>query len=153
MSLQDYSFGVEKASDIMWESYPLYKGHHDELNGADKPFKVDVPKYLQLESMNALVVFTIRDEKNKLVGHSYFILMRNHNYLDDIVADNTLFYIKPNHRKGWLASKFIKYCDDYLFNGGMTEIRMHTKTRNPFNALLKRAKYEEEEVVFKRTKD
>lgn len=153
MSLDDYSFGVEKLNDVVWESYPLYKGHHDELNGVDKPFKVDLPKYLQLESMTALVVFTIRNQYNQLVGHSYFILSRNHNHLDDIIADNTLFYITPSHRKGWLASKFIKYCDDYLFNGGMTEVRMHTKTRSPFNALLKRAKYTEEEVVYKKIKD
>lgn len=153
MSIDDYSFGIEKLNDVVFESYGLYKAHHDELNGPEKRFTVDLAKYLQLESMQALMVFTIRDKLNRLVGHSYFILMRNHNHLDDIIADNTIFYIKPNHRKGWLASKFIKYCDNVLFNGGMTEVRMHTKTRSPFNVLLERAKYKQEEVVYKKIKE
>lgn len=153
MTLDDYSFSIEKLEDVLFESYTLYKEHHDELNGKDKQFKVDLPKYFQLESMGALMVFTIRDKDNVLVGHSYFILMRNHNHLLDIVADNTIFYITPEHRKGWLASKFIKYCDKLLFNGGMTEVRMHTKTRSPFNILLERAKYKQEEVVYKKVKE
>lgn len=153
MNLEDYSFSVEKLEDVLFESYSLYKEHHDELNGKDKPFKVDLPKYFQLESMGALMVFTIRNKENRLVGHSYFILMRNHNHLPDLIADNTIFYITPKHRKGWLASKFIKYCDKVLFNGGMTEVRMHTKTRSPFNILLERAKYSQEEIVYKKTKE
>lgn len=153
MNLDDYSFSVEKLNDVLFESYPLYKEHHNELNGPEKRFTVDLPKYMQLDSMQALMIFTIRDKDNVLVGHSYFILMRNHNHLDDIIADNTIFYITLEHRKGWLASKFIKYCDKILFNGGMTEIRMHTKTRSPFNVLLERSKYTQEEVVYKKIKE
>ena len=148
MSLDDYRFNVEKASDIMWESAPLFKEHHLELVSEKVDFKPDVPKYLKIEELNALAVFTIRDADNNLIGYSYFMLNRHHHRTQVIVAENTLFFITKEHRKGWLASKFIKYCESLLFDNGVDQIQMRTKVRASFGVLLKRLKYSEEEVVY-----
>lgn len=153
MSLDDYSFGIEKFSNILWESHKLYKEHHDELFGENVTFNPDVPRYYQFESLDCLAVFTIRDKYNRLVGYSYFILMKNHNNLADVIADNTLFFVTKSHRKGWLASKFIKFCENKLFKNGFTEVRMHSKSRTPFDILLQRSKYQQEEVVYVKKKE
>ena len=148
MSLDDYSFSVEKASEIMWESYPLYEEHHKELVSENVDFKPDVPKYLKIEELGALFVFTVRDKSRALVGYSYFMLNRHHHRTQVIVAENTLFFITKEHRKGWLASKFINYCESILFANGVDQIQMRTKVRASFGVLLKRLKYNEEEVVY-----
>ena len=112
MSLDDYSFGIEKFSNILWESHKLYKEHHDELFGENVPFNPDVPRYYQFESLDCLAVFTIRDKYNRLVGYSYFILMKNHNNLADVIADNTLFFITNEISKLRITRKII--CTVYI---------------------------------------
>ena len=147
MSTDDIKFNVEKLKDILEESYFLYQEHHNELVGEHIDFIPDVQKYLALEKNDKLHVFTVRDS-GKLIGYSYFMTAPHHHRTQVIVAENTLFFITKDHRKGWLASNFIKYCENLLFEYGISQIQMRTKVRASFGVLLKRNKYTEEEVVY-----
>ena len=153
MSADDLKFNVETLRATFDESQELYQEHHNELVGENIDFVPDVKKYQTLEDAGLLAVFTIRDKDNMLVGYSYFMLARHHHRMQVIVAENTLFFITKHHRKGWLASKFIKYCEDLLFQNGITQIHMRTKVRASFGVLLKRCKYKEEEIVYIKKKE
>lgn len=153
MSVDDYKFNVEKLANILDESYFLYEEHHNELVGEHVKFNPDVQKYLNVEKNSNLYVFTIRDSNKKLVGYSYFMCSPHHHRTQVIVAENTLFFITHDHRKGWLASKFIKFCEQKLFEFGISQIHMRTKVRASFGVLLKRLKYKEEEIVYIKKKE
>lgn len=153
MSLDDYKFRTERLENLVDESYDLWQEHHDELVGAGIDFKPDIQKYLNVEKNDCLRVFVIRDSHKKLIGYSYFMLSKHHHRTQITVAENTLFFITKDHRKGWLASKFIKYCEQELFNSGVNQIHMRTKVRASFGLLLKRCKYKEEEVVYIKKKE
>ena len=153
MSLEDYSFSIEKFSSILEELYPLWREHHNELVGKDVPLQPDISKYIQLEKNNYLVIFTIRNQYNKLVGYSFFVLSTHIHRTQVVKADNDLFFITHRHRKGWLASKFLKYCEKKLFGTTITQIQMRTKVKQSFGVLLERCGYKEEEIVYIKKKE
>ena len=153
MSVDDFKFSKEKLKDVLEESYFLYEEHHNELVGEKVKFKPDVPKYLSTEQAGNLHVYCIRDLTGKLVGYSYYMTAQHHHRTQVTVAENTLFFITADCRKGWLASKFIKYYEQMLFDSGINQIHMRTKVRASFGVLLKRLKYNEEEVMYIKKKE
>ena len=153
MSLDDYSFAVENFSNILEELYPLWREHHNELVGKNIPLQPDLNKYLMLEQKKYLVIFTIRDKNNRLIGYSFFILGTHIHRTQVVKADNDLFFITARHRKGWLASRFIKYCDKKLLTSFVTQVQMRTKVKQSFGILLERCGYAHEEVVYIKKKE
>lgn len=152
MSLDDYVFNVESAVQIIDEAYLLWQEHHDELVGSNVKFLPDFQKYKTVEKNGGLKVFTIRHNK-KLIGYAVFTVLPHHHRTQVIQAENTLFFITKEHRKGLLASKFIRWCEKYLFDNGVFQISMRTKMRASFGILLKRLKYQEEEIVYLKKKE
>lgn len=152
MSVDDYKFDLESATQVIEESYELWQEHHDELVGHNVKFLPDLQKYRNVEKAGLLRVFTIRLD-GKLLGYSVYMVAHHHHRIQVIQAENTLFFITKNHRLGWLASKFIKYCEQHLFNHGIHQITMRTKVQASFGVLLKRLKYKEEEVVYIKKKE
>jgi hypothetical protein len=151
MSLDDYKFNVESAVQIIDEAYELWQEHHNELVGEDVKFLPDFEKYKAVEKNGYLKVYTVRYKK-KLVGYAVFIALPHHHRVQVIQAENTLFFLTKEHRKGLLASKFIRWCEEQLFGSGVSQISMRTKVRASFGILLKRLKYQEEEVVYMKKK-
>jgi len=152
MSLDEYVFNVESAVQIIDEAYVLWQEHHDELVGKDVKFLPDFQKYKLIEKNGNLRVFTIRHNK-RLIGYAVFIVLPHHHRLQVVQAENTLFFVTKEHRKGLLASKFIRWCEKELFDNGVSQISMRTKLRASFGILLKRLKYKEEEVVYLKKKE
>ena len=152
MSLDDYKFNVESAVQIIDEAYELWQEHHNELVGEHVEFHPDFQKYKQVEQNGNLKVYTVRIKK-KLIGYVVFTVLPHHHRTQVIQAENTLFFITKEHRKGLLASKFIRWCEEQLFNSGVSQISMRTKVRASFGILLKRLKYQDEEVVYMKKKE
>lgn len=152
MSLEDYKFSVESAVQIIDEAHDLWQEHHDELVGSHVRFLPDFQKYKAVEKNGNLRVFTARIN-NKLVGYAVFTVLPHHHRIHVIQAENTLFFITKDHRKGLLASKFIRWCEQQLFDKGVSQISMRTKVKASFGILLKRLKYQEEEVVYMKKKE
>ena len=152
MSLDDYKFNVESLVQIVDETFELWQEHHDELVGEQIEFHPDIQKYKKIELNGNLRVYTIRIKK-KLIGYAFFMVAPHHHRTQIIQAENTLFFITKEHRKGLLASKFIRWCEEQLFNSGVSQISMRTKVRASFGILLKRLKYSEEEVVYIKKKE
>ena len=153
MSVDDFKFSKEKLKDVLEESYFLYEEHHNELVGEKVKFNPSVSDYMNAENSDTLRVYCIRDVTGKLVGYSYYIILKHWHRTQVAVAENTLFFITASCRKGWLASKFIKYCEQMLFDSGINQIHMRTKIRASFGVLLKRLKYNEEEVMYIKKKE
>lgn len=107
---------------------------------------------MSVEKNGHLRVFTARKGK-KLIGYAVFTVIPHHHRVQVIQAENTLFFITKDYRKGWLASKFIKYCETWLFDNGVNQISMRTKTKASFGVLLRRLKYKEEEIVYLKKKE
>lgn len=152
MSENNVKFEVESFVGIIDEAYNLWQEHHDELVGSHVEFLPDLQKYIAIEKNKHLTVFTIRDNK-KLIGYAIFTVIPHHHRTQVIQAENTLFFITKAYRKGWLASTFIKYCEEWLFNHNVHQISMRTKTKASFGVLLRRLKYKEEEIVYLKKKE
>lgn len=153
MSLDEISFGIENFQSILEELYPLWRQHHNELVGKETPLKPNIELYLQLQRNKRLVVFTVRSGTGHLIGYSFFILSEHIHRTQVLKADNDLFFITKRFRKGWLAAKFIRYCEKKLFESNINQIYMRTKVRASFGPLLERCGYKAEEVLYIKKKE
>lgn len=153
MNLDDFSFGIENFQSILEELYPLWRQHHNELVGKDTELKPNIELYINLQKQQRLAVFTARGPAGNLVGYSFFILSEHIHRTQVLKADNDLFFITKRFRKGWLASNFIKFCEKKLFDHGIKQIYMRTKTRASFGPLLDRCGYKQEEVLYIKKKE
>lgn len=153
MSSDDYTFGIERFDSILEELFPLWREHHNELVGEQVPLQPDIARYIAVQQQGNLVVFSIRDKNNKLCGYSFFFLSKHIHRTQVIKADNDLFFITKSHRKGWLAKKFIKYCEKKLFNNNISQIGMRTKNRASFGPLLEYCGYVPEEQFYLKVKE
>lgn len=153
MDLNEFSFGIEDFSSILEELYPLWREHHNELVGKETPLQPDLERYIQLQRNQRLVIFTIRDKYQRLCGYSFFVLSNHLHRTQVIKADNDLFFIREYYRRGWLASKFIQFCEKKLFSTKVNQIYMRTKTKQSFGVLLERSGYKQEEVLYIKKKE
>lgn len=90
-----------------------------------------------LEKLGNLGIYTAR-KNGKLVGYFVVVAERNIHYKDHIFAANDLIYLDPDHRKGFLGLKLIKYVEQDLKNMGVSVLTINTKVHRPFDVVMKR---------------
>lgn len=119
----EYRFYVEPIGDNLDEVMPMWKAHWDEQREEDLRGVVFCPAidyFKQLEKSGHFVHITVRKDK-ELVGHFGLAFGMNKNTSQRVAGDD-FFFIKPEHRKGLLGVKLIKFARDYSFEiGGATE--------------------------------
>lgn len=126
---QDYTFFVESIVDNLPETMAMWKAHWDEQKEEDLRgvlFSPDVEAFAKLEQIGAFSYLTVR-KGEELVGHFGVHFSRNKNTSQRTAGDD-FFYIKPEHRKGMLAVKLIKFARDYAFNAGAEEFTVSFRT-------------------------
>ena len=115
-SFGDYTFYVEPIADNLPETMAMWQDHwneqkEEELRGAT--FKPAIEYFKYLESHGDFSHITVRC-KEELVGHFGLSFGTNKNTSERVAGDD-FFYIRPDHRKGLLGVKLIKFARDYAF--------------------------------------
>lgn len=126
----------ENLKDCIEEMKPLLAEHYKEVAVyQDKiEFNPDYERYLDMNVLGFVRVFTIRDE-GKLVGYSLYLLNPNIHYKDHLYAVNDVIYVDPEYRGSTAAYRLMKLSEKTLKAAGVSVMTIHMKTYLPFERL------------------
>jgi len=138
----DYVFAVERIEHVLQELKPLHEQHWMETESYRHsiPLNADYEYMINAERSGRFMLFTMRSPDNLLVGNCMMYLTRSTHTRKWIAEEDTIF-IRPDHRKGRLGIKFIKYVETVMRSLGVTEIRVTVKTVNRAGDLLQALGY------------
>ena len=127
----------------------LISMHWEEIALNQDVIKLDPDweAYEDLERNGNLKIFTSRKD-SKLVGYFVVILQRSLHYKKHIYASNDIIFLHPEHRKGFMGIKLIKFAEKCLKDDGISVLVINSKTHKPFDAILNRIGYSHIENVF-----
>lgn len=141
-------FQRETLYEVIEEVQPLLDAHYTELTRHKEIVKL-APKwdaYASLEQAGMFVIFTAR-EFSQLAGYNAFFIQGHMHYAELMVAQNDVFWLEPEYRKGTAALRFLRYCERALNEMGAKKIVYHCKASNNMAPILHRMGYQDEEVM------
>tara|TARA_R110000868_G_scaffold340099_1_gene600763 strand:+ start:786 stop:1256 length:471 start_codon:yes stop_codon:yes gene_type:complete len=138
-STQDTKYQREDLYKIKDEISNLLQDHWEEiaLNKEKIKLNPDWGAYSVLYKSGKLGIYTARKE-GKLIGYFVVIAGSNPHYKDHLFAVNDIIYLVPEHRKGFVGIKLIKYAEKDLKNFGVSVFTINTKVHKPFDSVLER---------------
>lgn len=142
------SFTREVLCEVVQEIQPLLEMHYDELclNRDRVALDPQWDQYLLLERLGRLAIFTARDD-GRLVGYSAFFVQQHMHYAGLLTAQNDVFYLVQEHRRGTTALRFLRYTEQALKDLGAHKVIYHCKLSNQFAPILHRLGFADEEVM------
>ena len=142
-------FQQEFFSDCYDEAKELLNMHYEEI-ALNKDFiklNPSIEQYEDAERLGILKIFTARDE-GKIVGYFAVLVTRSLHYQDHLYATNDVIFLHPDHRKGFTASKLIKFSIECLVQDSVSVLFINTKIHKPFDLLLQRLGFKHVENVY-----
>lgn len=137
----DYVFAVEPLSVCLEE---VKAQHLDQWNEIERirqgTFSPDYERILHAENNGTRIQFTIRKDGN-LVGNCACYLSRSL-HTGRVKAQEDTMYVAPDYRKGRLALKFFRFCEQKLLELGVKEISVTTKEGTSVHRLWEHLGYE-----------
>jgi GNAT superfamily N-acetyltransferase len=129
-SCGDFTFSVEKMSDIVDCMRHLHRAHWAETEGHRHGLDLnpDYDTFIRYERAGRYILFTLRDT-GELVGNCAMYLDMSAHTKTLIATEDTLYLLKKA-RRGRVASSFIAYCEAALKQIGVREICVTVKTVN-----------------------
>jgi len=133
----------ETAAEVEKDIIPLMLLHDETVaheDFKDWPLDVDMEVYRNLERLNKLRVFTMRDE-GTLVGYCTIFIVRSHQRRSLVTGMEDALYLKPEYRKAGNAMKLISYVNEQL-KGECAWVMYHAPAAFPrLGAILSRTGY------------
>ena len=143
-ALENYQFRVasyEKEREAFTE---LFHEHLLEIEGLKNPELQRLLSHgetIRREQVKQMVVFVI-ENKEQLAGYMFVIPM-----IDlatrRLIASDLYFFIGKEHRKGWLAIRFIKYIERALKIAGVYQLRLGRRAIKDLGPLYRRLGYKD----------
>lgn len=142
------SFARELLCEVVQEVQPLLIDHYEELTKRKDVVKLDPQwdQYALLEKLDRFVVFTARDDGN-LVGYNAFFVQAHMHYAGLKVAQNDVFFLVDDYRRGTTALRFLRYTEDALKRIDVRKVVYHCKPVNNLAPILHRLGHADEEVM------
>lgn len=133
------TFQHEKLDGFVQEAKDLFKKHYDEIAERTDVIELDpdLDRYAKLENNGKLEVHTIRDD-GVLIGYSLWFLNYHIHYKKSFMASSDILYISPDHRKGMLGVKFIKWTTEEIKKRKPRKIVFHVKPFMDYGPILER---------------
>ena len=146
-------YQAETVEQVLPEMSSLNELHYDEI-ATHKDLKVlkpDYDKYLEMERLGMLRVFTVRNQveergittmaegryRGDLIGYFVTFISPHMHYSDCIYALNDILYIHPDYRGGTVGYRLFKEAmQDLRDNTEATILCIHMKVEYPFRQLL-----------------
>ncbi|SAK95862.1 GCN5-like N-acetyltransferase [Caballeronia temeraria] len=143
------TYSVEKWQDIVSEMEVLWPAHWKEVAIDHETIKL-APDYRQYEAFcaaGALHIVTAR-EAGKIVGYHISIVRPHLHYMHDLHGFTDVYYISPEHRKGWVGVKLFKYVEKTLKARGVKKLFSGTKLHLDMGPIFERMGWRETERLF-----
>jgi L-amino acid N-acyltransferase YncA len=141
-------FAREYLGKCVQEARPLLEAHHEELTPRKDLRKLNPQwmEYAALEAMNRYAVFTARED-GRLVGYAGFHIIRHLHDRDFTLAQNDVFYLLPEHRRGVTALRYLRYCTDQCKVLPVHQVVFFCSKGNNLAPILHRIGYADEQTM------
>jgi len=125
-------FKRERFQDVYLESKPLLERHWEEIARNKDFIKLvpDVKKYEASENMGILRCLTAR-ENGILIGYAVYFVTPHLHYSNNLWAFCDIIWIAPEHRKGMLGIRLIRFVEQFLKDEGVHVIHTIAKLAHP----------------------
>lgn len=134
-----YVFGVERLVECFDEIRQQHLDQWNEVERVRDNFNPDYETGISSELAGRRIQFTVRSE-GKLVGNCACYVSKSIHTQNWKATEDTM-YIAPDHRRGMLATRFFKFCEEKLRQLGVKEITVTTKVSNDVHRLWERQGY------------
>jgi hypothetical protein len=133
------TFQTEAPEPFTQEALDLFQKHYEEIAERTDVIELDpnIELYNELYKKGALEIHTARDD-GKLIGYSLWFLSKHIHYKKSLTASSDVLYISPEHRKGMLGVKFIKWTTEKIKERKPQRIMFHVKPFLDYSPILER---------------
>ena len=133
------TFQVEQLYPFVHEAMDLFQRHYEEIAERTDVIKLDpnLELYNELHRKGALEIHTARED-GQLIGYSLWFLSQHVHYKQSLTASSDVLYIAPEHRKGMLGVKFIKWTTEEVKKRKPQRIMFHVKPFLDYSPILER---------------
>ena len=142
-------FAREALNNVRHEMGRLLDAHWTEveLNQDKIPLDPDWQQYSRLDEINALHIYTARNN-GLLAGYIVFFVSPAIHHKDYLFAVGDVIYLEPRHRAGLNGVKLLQYAEQSLKEAGVSLISLNTKVDAPIDSLFKRALFKNTERIY-----
>lgn len=143
-------FELESFEECVEEIKPLIDAHYSEVEFYQDKVKLSVNYELlaQLDKLDMLYMFIMRNDEGKLVGYNVFSVAKAVHYKDHYYATNYTVYIDPEYRHTHHTVDFFNYCEKFLKEDDVSIVHYQMKTNKTFSTLMNNLGYENTEAVY-----
>lgn len=113
---RNFFIGLERIRHIRPELEEMFAAHWAETETLylDRAMKPDWEMFYWMETNRRLLLFTVRDHEDKLVGNAMFMLGHSTHIAGTLQAREDTFYLAKDCRGMGIAPKFIRYIEKCL---------------------------------------
>ena len=143
------TYQEETYEDVREESIPLLVEHWKEIGTLDKntiKLKPNWAWYKTLSDGGFLHVTTVRKDA-ELIGYCVCVIVPHIHYMDIMVAENDILFLKKEYRKGFIGYKLLRYTISKL-KKKVQLIIIGTKVKYNFGSILTKLGFELTEYKF-----
>lgn len=140
-------YGVEQLKSVKLEIGGLLALHKQELRGDQFELDVDWDVYETLERKGILHITTVRND-NMLIGYCIFIITQHAHYKKERFANNDIFFLHEDYRKGLIGYKLLKKSIDFIKKNGIKNFTITVKLSKDYPKLLERIGFKPVEKVY-----
>lgn len=143
------TYQVEKWKDVSAEMMHLWEAHWEEVGLDHDSIKLapDVDLYQQYEDAGILHVVTAR-EAGKVIGYHITIVRPHLHYKNDLHGFTDVYFIHPEHRKGWVGIRLFKYVEKTLKDRGVKKLMTGTKLHLDMGRIFEHLGWTETERLY-----
>lgn len=143
--------GMEKVAGLWDELRPLLEMHYAEIaHFRDIPLDPDIDTYNALESLGRFRAYIVRKD-GQIVGYAGFLCGPALHYKGSLQACEDVVFVHPDHRRGYVAMRFLDYCHRDLKAAGYEIAWHHVKKAHPaLGVLLERSGFELVDLMYAR---
>mgnify|MGYP001163398505 FL=1 len=95
----------------------------------------DYQRYKEYEQCDNLYIVTVRTREREMVGFAMMYVFRSM-HTQMLGAQEDLFYLLPDYRKGWTALRLLREVEDEARRRGCSEVSMVTEIGSVAGAIL-----------------
>lgn len=145
------TFKEERVVDFLNDSQELLVEHWMEIanHKDERPLDPDFQKYVQLNDLGVLHLFTARDE-GKLVGYIVFIVNQHAHYKSWKYAVSDVYYVSKEHRNKGTGFFLFTEAEMWLKDMGVNAITVQEKINFPHKGMFEHIGFKHVENLYEK---
>lgn len=147
-----FTYQEEELYKIFHEIDALAQGHWQEVaNHRDvRPLDLDYEKYITINEMKIIRVFTVRED-GRLIGYASFFIAPHLHYKRWIHASSDVYYLVPDYRgKDGIGKEFFTKIEEWLKSLDVNVIDIQDKTHHTHEKFFLGLGYKVVEQVYEK---